>query len=406
VRFLVSVKSADSYPGAVEVDVQDGLSPIAFAPHGGAEGGPAPPSRWTSHSVVTRVAPGAERLLLTVNATAFAAADVDVDDLRLEVTEAEPRRHRVHARDFPFDTTRLDATPALRNRWLHDAVETSARLRATAPDPLHRKRIADDVLLLSPAEQYSRFLPARSRTLNTAPLYASEIPAALRDLFLDGAAGARPPSRHLEHPDMGPTLLAYQRARRARRGEPPPPPYPTAVTVLPHRRRDPLFREVLAEEGARTPRAFLSGRVVRLADPGAERAYLSAALARGDMLAEAITTSDPRFSAGEPPAAARPAGRVAFLADDPERVVLDVAAARDAYLTLLDLWSPGWRATVDGREAPIYRGYVATRFVAVPAGRHRVEFAYAVPGLRPAAWISVLGWASLLVAVALPQRRA
>ncbi len=408
VRFLVSVRSADSYPGAVEVDVQDGVGPIAFARHGGPDGRPAPAGQWTTHSVVTRIAPTAGAVMLTVNATAFAAADVDVDDLRLEVTDAEPRRRRVHAQDFPFDTTPVGDAAAPRNRWLADAAETARRLRAlreVAPDPFHRKAISDDVFLLSPAEQYYRFLPAHSLTPNTAPLYASEIPAPLRDLFPDRGTAARAPLKRLEHPDMGPMLLAYQRALRARNGEPPPGPYPTTVTLLPHRSRDPVLRELLAEEGGQTPRAFLAGRVVTVPDPRAERAYLSAALARGQALTEVITTSDPGFRASESPASGMPGGRVDFVADEPERVALDVATDRDAYLALLDLWSPGWTATVDGRETAIHRGYATARFVAVPAGRHRVEFSYRVPGLRPAAALSLLVWGAGLALVVLGPGR-
>jgi uncharacterized membrane protein YfhO len=96
---------------------------------------------------------------------------------------------------------------------------------------------------------------------------------------------------------------------------------------------------------------------------------------------------------------------VNFRRDDPERVTLDVSVEADAYLALLDLWSPGWRARVDGRSAPIYRGYMGTRFVAVPAGQHTVEFTYTVPGLLPAAWISLLTWTVGLVALVTGRHR-
>jgi hypothetical protein len=39
-------------------------------------------------------------------------------------------------------------------------------------------------------------------------------------------------------------------------------------------------------------------------------------------------------------------------------------------------WAPGWRATVDGEDAPLVRTNVAGLGAVAPAGRHRVEFSY------------------------------
>jgi uncharacterized membrane protein YfhO len=53
-----------------------------------------------------------------------------------------------------------------------------------------------------------------------------------------------------------------------------------------------------------------------------------------------------------------------------------VDAPADGYLVLNDPYHPWWRASVDGRDAPILRANVLFRAVPVPAGRHRVEFAF------------------------------
>ena len=50
-------------------------------------------------------------------------------------------------------------------------------------------------------------------------------------------------------------------------------------------------------------------------------------------------------------------------------------------LVLTDSWYPGWKATVDGKPAPIHRVDYLIRGVPVPAGAHRVEFRY-----QPASW--------------------
>jgi uncharacterized membrane protein YfhO len=81
--------------------------------------------------------------------------------------------------------------------------------------------------------------------------------------------------------------------------------------------------------------------------------------------------------------------------DEPERVVVRASADDRALLVLADTWFPGWRATVDGRDAPIVRTDQLLRGVVIGAGAHTVEFRYA-----PASWR--IGWiVSLVTALAL-----
>jgi uncharacterized membrane protein YfhO len=61
-------------------------------------------------------------------------------------------------------------------------------------------------------------------------------------------------------------------------------------------------------------------------------------------------------------------------------------------MVLTDVHYPGWKATVDGRPAHIERVDYLLRGVVVPAGRHRVEFAY-----EPVSWR--IGWIVSLIAV-------
>ena len=60
----------------------------------------------------------------------------------------------------------------------------------------------------------------------------------------------------------------------------------------------------------------------------------------------------------------------------PDRVRLESQASDAGYVVLVDAYDPGWRARVDGHEAPVLRANVAFRAVPVPAGRHEIELVY------------------------------
>jgi len=87
---------------------------------------------------------------------------------------------------------------------------------------------------------------------------------------------------------------------------------------------------------------------------------------------------------------------------EPERVVATVVAPIDGWLLLSDAWYPGWEATMDGQPVAVERADVLFRAVAVPAGRHRVEWVYRPVSLRFGAVLSlgalvlVLVWGAIL----------
>jgi uncharacterized membrane protein YfhO len=68
-----------------------------------------------------------------------------------------------------------------------------------------------------------------------------------------------------------------------------------------------------------------------------------------------------------------------------------------------DTYDPGWKATVDGRDAPLLRANLAFRAVPVDAGRHTVEMRY-----RPAAVViglAISGLTAMVAGAALVARR-
>jgi hypothetical protein len=76
------------------------------------------------------------------------------------------------------------------------------------------------------------------------------------------------------------------------------------------------------------------------------------------------------------------AGGLRALEYGPDRIRASVGMARDGYLVVADAWAPGWRASVDGHEAPVLRANVAFRAVPVPAGDHDVQLVYRPPAIR------------------------
>jgi hypothetical protein len=73
-------------------------------------------------------------------------------------------------------------------------------------------------------------------------------------------------------------------------------------------------------------------------------------------------------------------------------------------LVWLNHWYPGWRATVDGREAALYRADVLGQGIFVPAGQHRVEFRFEPQALGWGIALSLLGTV-ICVALLILRRR-
>jgi Bacterial membrane protein YfhO len=98
-------------------------------------------------------------------------------------------------------------------------------------------------------------------------------------------------------------------------------------------------------------------------------------------------------------------GEAEIVGYEPDRVELSARADGRALVVLSDVHMPGWKATVDGREAPVERVDYLLRGVAVDAGEHRIVLEY-----RPASWrigwiVSVLAALGLLAAVWKSARR-
>ncbi len=77
------------------------------------------------------------------------------------------------------------------------------------------------------------------------------------------------------------------------------------------------------------------------------------------------------------------------------RLVVRTDSAEPGVLVIRDAYDRGWRAYVDGVEAPVLPADLASRGVPVPAGTHEVVLEYDPPALRLGAFISAVTLALL-----------
>jgi hypothetical protein len=80
-------------------------------------------------------------------------------------------------------------------------------------------------------------------------------------------------------------------------------------------------------------------------------------------------------------------------------------ADADGYLVLSEVWYPGWRATVDGAEAPVLRADWCLRAVPIAAGKHEVVLEFSPSSFRTGAWISSLSFALAVAGIAYIRKK-
>jgi len=76
------------------------------------------------------------------------------------------------------------------------------------------------------------------------------------------------------------------------------------------------------------------------------------------------------------------------------------ATLTDGILIFSDLYYPGWKATLDGRPVPSIAPIYALRAVAVPAGKHRIEFIYDPSSFKAGVAVSLIGILALVALIA------
>ena len=85
-----------------------------------------------------------------------------------------------------------------------------------------------------------------------------------------------------------------------------------------------------------------------------------------------------------------------IVSSQPHSLTIQTNANQPTFLVISEAAYPGWAATVDGVEAPIYVTNYLLRGVAVPAGSHLVEMRYTAPWAKAGALVSILSLLSLV----------
>ena len=82
------------------------------------------------------------------------------------------------------------------------------------------------------------------------------------------------------------------------------------------------------------------------------------------------------------------------------RVEMTATLENPGVVVLADVYYPGWKLTVDGAPAPIYRVNRMMRGAAVPAGVHKLVYSYEPASFRIGGYVTLagLGLSALLAA--------
>lgn len=153
----------------------------------------------------------------------------------------------------------------------------------------------------------------------------------------------------------------------------------------------------LYENRSALPRAFFSDRALaaRNADEALETLRkLSTETASAVVIespAGELVENDSTLKRAAPPQAT-------IIEDKRNSVLIETQNETSAMLVLSDNFYPGWRASIDGAPAEIFKANVTMRAVRVPAGRHVVSFVFIPFAFTASVYASLTVAALLLIA--------
>jgi len=100
-----------------------------------------------------------------------------------------------------------------------------------------------------------------------------------------------------------------------------------------------------------------------------------------------------------------PSGKVDIIQLEDTEIVLQTQSKSDSFLVTSDIYYPGWRATIDGQPARIYRADYVLRGVSLPAGSHQVRFEFHPKPFYIGVTVTILSFVVLIFLIFRPFRR-
>jgi uncharacterized membrane protein YfhO len=86
-------------------------------------------------------------------------------------------------------------------------------------------------------------------------------------------------------------------------------------------------------------------------------------------------------------------------------IMININSSEKGWLLLADVWYPGWKATIDGRETKIFRADYLFRGIEVPEGNHSIKFQYQPISFIIGGTISAVSLGILILYVCVYLRR-
>jgi len=141
--------------------------------------------------------------------------------------------------------------------------------------------------------------------------------------------------------------------------------------------------------------AYFATLVAPVADEEASRTAVATARSVRDAYVLDLDREPPAPAGGTARMTARGYGRYAY----------EVGSRGEGFLILSQVWYPGWRARLDGRELRLYRTNHALLGCFVPPGRHELSLEMTSPKLRLGLLLFVLGGAALAILISWSRDR-
>ena len=145
-----------------------------------------------------------------------------------------------------------------------------------------------------------------------------------------------------------------------------------------------------------SPRAFLVNNLYRVENADAALDVISDPLFKpgmGALVSEDVDTG------GMSPRSDLSGQSAQVTLYTPDTVVYDVIAPSDSFMVASEIWYPGWKAYVDGKETKVYRTDYLLRGMVMPKGAHKVvmEFKPGIFRLSAAISIAALLYLALII---------